>query len=973
MKNRVSENSDAAFPLVAIGASAGGLESLKVFFENLSPDLNAAYVVIQHLSPDYKSHMQDLISRYTDIPVCYAADGISIEPGTIYLIPPARNLQVFNNTLITTEQKDKLNLPIDVFLHSLARDRKERAIAVIMSGTGSDGTLGCRSIKEFGGMIISQDSHSAQFDGMPKNLIATGIVDSVLPPTDIAHELKQYLNHPFIKRLSQKIPPVSQDETGLLKIFNLIKIKKNIDFSLYKRSTILRQLEKRITINQLTDLDSYIDFLERHPEEIDRLSKDFLIGVTRFFRDRDAFTILKEKVIPAIFASKGESESIRLWSLSCSTGEEAYSLAILFKEYMQQHRIHKDVKIFATDIDEDSINYAGNGIYPDSIVSDISSDLLARYFSRTERGLQIKKVIRNMVVFAKHNILNDPPFSRIDLISCRNMLIYLNKDTQKKILNLLYYSLHEGSYLFLGSSEAITTLAEGFDTVDTKWKVYKYKPGLQPPVPSGLPISAGLRISTTSDRSRKTAHSTPEDLPDLSIGSPLFDSLISPLLPPSVIIDHSYNIIYLFKGAKKYLTIPDGAMSTRLTDMVDEPLSIALNSILKKGDKREGEVLYNNVHLHDSRTIDMGLHTFINRRNGRTYYLISFMERSRSDTAVPRNKNDGEDSDYSAEEEYRDIIQNLERELLTKDENLQATVEELESSNEELQTSNEELIASNEELQSTNEELESVNEELYTVNSEHQEKIRELTELNDDIRNLMKSTKIGALFLDNHLRIRKFTDIIEDITPIRNADIGRPVEHLSTNTLYADFIDDVKAVSDTLQPIVKDPIQCGEEWYTLKIIPYRDTENAVTGIIVTFIDASKIIRAEKRKKKLAKRLETALGAGNMAWWEWNVPENRVITSPEKALHLGYSPDELGENYQEWTKLIHPDDYEKTMDAMKQHLSGKTESYIVTYRIRAKDGRYLLFKDTGGIVERNTDGSPRLVTGIVIMSEEEPTG
>jgi two-component system CheB/CheR fusion protein len=962
-KNKSSRNE---FLRVGIGASAGGLESLQAFFENLDPDLTAAYIIVQHLSPDFKSLMDELLRRYTSIPISYAENKMQIAPRRVYLIPPGKNLEIFHNTFILNpiEKDKKLNLPIDIFLRSLARDAGTSAVAMILSGTGSDGTLGCRAIKEFGGMIMCQDNQSAKFDGMPESLIATGNVDYILTPQQMAGELKKYSHHPFVKKESFLESGNTNGKDYLSRIFHLLREHHNIDFSLYKESTILRQLEKRVAINQLTSLKDYIEFLEKNTHEIHTLYKEFLIGVTRFFRDPEAFDVLQERVIPELFSSDRRDEAIRIWSISCSTGEEPYSLAILIKEYMEKNDAYKNVKIFATDIDEESIAFAGTGVYPENIISDVNPEIIAKYFIQTETGFRIHKSIRNMVVFAKHNILKDPPFSRIHLITCRNVMIYLKRETQKKVLNLFYFCLKPEGYLFLGNSEAVGTLVDGFTTVDTKWKIYKYNQSSK--------LAESMTMPRISHKGTLRKASIPENFTiprrrqpdDFSIGSETFHELLGPLLPPTIIVDRKHNLLYTVTDCSRFLRIPRGEMNLNIGQMIqNDTLSIAVTSLLKKADRDSRQQQYSNVSLSPSESVSLTVKKHISTQSGNEYYSISFREYRKKQHTVSESKNDA--NAHSVLQDYRDRITHLEQELHHKSENLQATIEELESSNEELQTSNEELIASNEELQSTNEELESVNEELYTVNTEHQEKIQELSDLNSDMNNLLRNTQIGCLFLDNDLNIRKYTEIVETITPIQKHDIGRPLDDLATDSIYPGFAQDIQEVADSLESKQKQINLFEGRWYSIKILPYRDSMDAVNGLIVSFIDTTEEYGRKMKRDILISQLEQALEMGNMAWWEWNITRNTVTASPAKSEMLGYEPDEIGEGYQGWVEHIHPDDYEKTMNAMKDHLSGKQPQYEITYRIRTKDGAYETFTDRGRVIETGADGSPVKVVGVVM--------
>ena len=962
-----TSNSNLDFTVVGIGASAGGLEALQEFFKNMPEDPGVAFVIVQHLSPDYKSLMDELLARFTEMNIHRVSDGVKVEPDNIYLITPRVNMTIFNGKLFLTEQDSSraMNMPIDIFMRSLAQDQGTNAIGVILSGTGSDGTLGIRSIKENGGMVIAQDDQSAKFDGMPRSTISTGMVDYILVPGEMPEALLNYVKHPFIQKTEKIENQISQDEDYLSKIIMIIRDVTGVDFSNYKESTIIRRIEKRISINRYDNIEDYVSFIASNKREVNILYKELLIGVTRFFRDHDSFERLKEKVIPELL-KKEKGEPLRIWCVGCSTGEEAYSLAILFKEYQEEQKINRDVKLFATDIDRDSVEFAGVGLYPESIVSDVSAERLGRFFTRMEDGYKVNENIRNMVVFASHNVLKDPPFSKMDLISCRNMLIYLNSDVQQKILSMLYFSLNKEGYLFLGSSESVGEMSNGFQALDAKAKIYKYKAGYKPPVNEVFRVPSGQKRQRDLKSVDTYYNKTKTQVPRLDS---IFDDLLSEFVPPSVIIDENYTIVHTINNANKFLTIPQGQMSLNILNMLPAELGTMVSSLLRRARKNQQEVVYENIRLdgENSPEVSVSGRMLTDKKTKEIYFILSFKEKEKEEQVTVETR---KVETVDADSHYQERINELEKELQYNKENLQATVEELETSNEELQSSNEELIASNEELQSTNEELQSVNEELHTVNAEHQQKIEELTQLNNDMNNLLKNTNIGTLFIDNNLTIRKITEIAEKITHIRGSDIGRPVEHISTEHIYPGFIDDIKIVLDSLQTKEKEIKPDKNSWFLARIVPYRTAENAVDGVIITFIDITELKQSQYEVDVLNKRLEEAMRMGELAWWEWDYKANAVTFGDTKATVLGYKPDEIGPGFEGWTNLLHPDDYEPTMQAMRDHLKGKTPVYDITYRLKSKEGTYLWFKDKGGIVEWDDEGKPAKVTGIVMNITRE---
>lgn len=833
---------------VGIGASAGGLEAIETFFKNMPENSGLAFVIIQHLSPDYKSLMGELLSRYTRLPIKVAADGMAIEANTIYLIPPKKNMTIFGKRLLLADQEHNkgLNLPIDIFFRSLAVDMGKNSIGIVLSGTGSDGALGIRAIKEAGGMIMVQDSESAKFDGMPRSSIATGIVDYILPPEQMPETLLRYIKHPFIIQNEHARKEISND-SALLRILRVVRDKTNVDFTYYKPNTILRRLEKRLGINQIDNFREYLEFLEQSPNEVHILYKDLLIGVTQFFRDQDAFEVLGDKLIPLLFANKPEGSVIRIWSAGCSTGEEAYSLAILLLEYMEKSGKSFDVKLFATDLDRQHIEIAGNGFYPESIITDVSPERLEKYFIKKNGGYQVNEKLRRMVIYAQQNIIKDPPFSKIDLITCRNMLIYLNQEMQRKIISMFYYSLVPGGGLFLGSSETLGDMSNGFDTINNKWKIFRQKPGYKPAI-----VANYLMPLTPRSRTFKRQDFSYLEQPARILSDNVLSDLLQMVMPPSVIVNDEFQIVHVFKEVDNFLRINPGKASLNVLGMMKKELSVVVSSMLHKAASELKQVIFRKVKISDRQPlIDISVIPLNDKITKKHYFVISF-----SSIEVPSiDFTEVENFDFHTQisERYNE----LEKELQFTKENLQATIEELETSNEELQSTNEELVASNEELQSTNEELQSVNEELYTVNSEYQRKIEELTELNNDISNLLKTTEIGILFLDKNLCIRKFTNLISRLINIIDLDIGRPISHISLNIEYPGFMADIERVRDTLLPHEFEFFDKDGHWNLMKILPYRTSDNAIDGITITIVDITTLKKSQleiKRNRDLFYRI-----------------------------------------------------------------------------------------------------------------------
>lgn len=833
---------------VGIGASAGGLEALESFFRNMPNDTGVAFIIVQHLSPDYKSMMVELLSRKTNMKVIQIEDGMEVEANCVYLVPPKKNLEIYHSRLILVDQvrETGLNLPIDIFFRSLALDKRKHAIGVVLSGTGSDGSLGIRSIKELGGMVMVQDFKDAKFDGMPKSAIATGLVDYVLDAEIMGDALVKYIRHPLVAQTKEE-KELSKEETDFVKILSIIRTNVGEDFSYYKPKTIIRRIERRISVNQINNTGEYIELLLHSKKECEILAKEFLIGVTQFFRDKAAFESLYENIIPALFEERKDKDEIRIWIVASSTGEEAYSIAILCKEYMAKNKIRKNVKIFATDLDKEAIKYAGTAVYTESIVADLDGVLLAKYFIQHNGAYQINDEIRQMVVFSSHNVITDPPFSKIDLISCRNLLIYLKNDIQEKILGLFQYSLGNGGFLFLGSSESLSGMSNAFDVIDSKNKLFKYKKGFKPPHLSGL-----LDVRTAPRKYLNTGFTFESDrtIPvTQSLQQILYEKVVNYFAPSGVIVDKNNIIIHFFRDIQRFLTYPEGKPSFNLVDIANEQLSMVLSNMLFKVRKENKEVVLKKVKFKENSIIaylTLSAKPISVSKDNTDYVVVTFTVEGEQEQSNDTETNGKFDINEQASERIRE----LEQELQYRDENLQTTIEELETSNEELQATNEELVSSNEELQSTNEELQSVNEELYTVNSQYQEKINELTTLNNDMNNLLSNTNIGTLFLDSKLTVRKYTQEISKIVNVMDVDIGRPFNHLTLKCNYDEIYRHVNETLETLK-IRETEIQTDDgRWYLIRIQPYRHDDKSIHGVLITQVDITALQKSKARFKHL---------------------------------------------------------------------------------------------------------------------------
>ncbi len=828
------------FNIVGVGASAGGLEAIENLFEAMPEDTGAAFVIVQHLSPDFKSHMEELLARKTSMVIKRVTNEMPVEPNTIYLIPPNTEMMISDRRLLLTERErdEALNLPIDHFFRSLANDCGRKSVGVVLSGTGSDGSRGIMAINEAGGLVLCQDEDTAKFDGMPMSAQETNAVHLVLPPEKLAAAIDAYINQSLSpENLAEQEIGIST-ETGIEDIFNLLRREYGIDFSLYKPTTVKRRIERRLALGKYENVDAYAEQLHDDSEELNWLYKDLLIGVTQFFRDSEAFDRLKTNIIPKIIEKKRNgAESIRIWVAGCATGEEAYSIAISFHEALQNERRPIEVKIFATDVHRKSLTTASAGIYPESSLGEMSKERIDKYFIKHKEGYEILPEIREMIVFAPHNLVSDAPFTRMDLVTCRNMLIYLLPPVQKKVVSLFHFALRTGGYLFMGPSETPGDLLEEFEVENKKWRQYRKRRDVRLTTNIRLPLGGTANPRPFAARRSGNIRPTPE-----SQMLATYDRLLDKHMAPSFLVDEAGELVHSFGGAEKYLRIRGGRITTNILELIHEDLKTSVAGALQHSAKEQKTVRYNGIriqHENGPEQVSLMVDPVRDPRTEVTHTLISIEPVAASQ---PVNQTSAvianliEDVDVSALS--REHITSLEHELRYTKENLQATVEELETSNEELQATNEELVASNEEMQSTNEELQSVNEELYTVNAEYQRKIVELTEMTDDMNNLFRSTDVGVIFLDRDLNIRRFTPRIAETFHLLPQDLGRPIQGFAHN-IENDVFNDIQGVLETEQAIDREVRDRRQNHWLLRIIPYR-TVKQVEGVVLTLVDINSI-------------------------------------------------------------------------------------------------------------------------------------
>lgn len=832
------------FWVVGVGASAGGLEALESFFANLPHDTGMAFVVIQHLSPDFKSVMDELLARHTGLPIHRVTDGMLVEPNAVYLIPPKKEMIISGGKLLLSDKDPQqgVTLPIDIFFRSLAQDVGHRSIGIVLSGTGSDGSRGICDIHSSGGLVIAQSEESSKFDGMPKSALETGIVDAVLPPAAMAAALLAHTKGELTEILAaDKVTLV-----GLDAIFNLLRRDYGIDFSHYKRTTVTRRVQRRLQMSQVVDLDEYVERLRNDPSELNSLYKDLLIGVTKFFRDSDAFERLKTEVLPQLITHQRKDRELRVWVAGCATGEEAYSLAILIHEQIEALKLSLKVKIFATDVHPTSLETASSGVYSEASLSEVSPERMARYFKRDGAGYHVSSDLRQMIVFAPHNVIKDAPFTKLDLITCRNLLIYFEQLAQKKALSLFHFGLNTGGFLMLGPSESPGDLSDEFEVIEDHWKIYRKRRDRRFPTEVRLPLSLGyLQHRGGSGRAITPSVRTAPDATLIRV----YDALLAEHAPPSLLINERRELVQSFGGGSKFLHFRDGRVTTDVLELVDAELRLALSTALQQAVAKQAAVVFKGVRVHHAgidQVMKLTVKPLPDVHSDTDYLLISF---EALELPKPADHQEGAELDMGRASQER--LQTVEAELVYTKENLQATIEELETSNEELQATNEELVASNEELQSTNEELHSVNEELYTVNAEYQKKIAELTELTADMDNLLFSTDVGVIFLDRDLCIRKFTPRMSQTFHLLPQDVGRRIDSFAHGIDRPQLLDDVTQVLKTETRLETEVLDRSGNVYFLRILPYR-SKGRIEGVVLTLIDISALSRARRELSLMSK-------------------------------------------------------------------------------------------------------------------------
>jgi two-component system, chemotaxis family, CheB/CheR fusion protein len=917
--------------VIAIGASAGGLDALRRFFQSADRREEVSYLVAQHLSPDHKSLMPELLARHTDVEMHAAEHGAPIEPGHAYLLPPGFDMRVQEGILaLSPRARDgSLHLPIDTLFASLAEDRGSRSAAVVLSGLGSDGVDGLRAIKAVGGLVGAQDPGTAQFDGMPGNAIATGLVDLVEAPEALLPGLLKALEHrPQLTTATEDGAPSHEaDPKALERILWAVAQHSQLDFSAYKTSTLTRRIERRMRVRQIDSLQSYAELLVDDGSEARQLQREFLINVTRFFRDTAVFEHLRRDLVPALVRqARQNGREIRVWSVGCSTGEEAYSLALLFREQIDRHRSGEElsVKIFASDVDSEAIEQASPGVFSGTVVSEAPPDLVERYFVRRDETFTIHRSVRDLVVFARHNALEDPPLTRMDVVLCRNLLIYLEPEAQQHILRRLSFALHPGGTLILGSSETVGEMVDRFEIVDRRLRIYRSRG-------RALPLGVDYRRSAIGTRHGGTRTAPRRDhWADAAVDrahAQLFESYV----PPALLVDDQGRLLHVFPSSAGAFKLSAGPATLELASVLPRSAASTVSAAIHRAADIGDEVLVPGVKMWPEGTVrsaDIRVRPLADP-SGHTTRLLLLFERPLH-LAVPAEGN--EPNVAELDEVAQERIRFLEENLARTQERLQSTIEELESSNEELQATNEELLSANEELQSTNEELQSVNEELHTVNSEYQNKIRELSELNADMDNLFESTAIGTVFLDPELRVRRFTSAAAGFLPLLPRDVDRPVAHFGRSLPGIDLLALCRRVLEEETSLEREVAFEDGRRVLLRMSVFTDATQEPGGVVLNFVDISALRAAERGLSDVLDGLPEHIAV---------LDPNRIITYVNEswkrfAIANGATEadaDGVGADYIAASRGAYgpgDDTAARAAEGVQQVLDGKLSSFVLEY-------------------------------------------
>lgn len=949
------------FPIVGIGTSAGGLEALEQLLANVPDNSGMAYVVIQHLDPTQKGMLPELLQRISKMKVVQVKDRLMVQPNCVYVIPPNKSMSILKGTLYLFEPIEArgLRLPIDFFLRSLADDQKEFAIGIILSGMGSDGSIGIGAIKEKNGIIMAQQPDSAKFDSMPRNAINTGFVDVVASPQEIYLKLTEFLQHVPVIKLDREVGKNSK--SALEKIIILLRAHTGNDFSLYKKNTVYRRIERRMSVHKIEKINSYVHFLQKNPKEVHILFKELMIGVTNFFRDPLVWDKLKETIIPAKVDKHRTASTIRAWIPGCSTGEEAYSLAIVFKEVMEQINPHGGftLQLFATDLDNEAIETARKGFFPVNIEADVSPKRLSRFFTKTDDGYRINTEIRETIIFAHHNIIMHPPFTNIDFISCRNLLIYLDPELQKKILGLFFYSLNPDGILLLGNSETLGSQSHLFTVENSGMKIYKRGDAGMNPELFDFPSSFSRSKMTSYD------NKAPEK-PIMNIQTLVDQLLIQQFAPAGVLINENGDILYVSGRTGKYLEPAVGKANMNIFAMLrpgfQNDFAIAFRKVITK---REAVILHN-VKIETNGiiiTINVNIH-WINKPEALFgKILVIFTDVAKIIEVKTPSKRGKQAVASVREKELEEELQHSREEAQNISEEMQTSQEELKSANEELQSTNEELQSTNEELTTSKEEMQSLNEELQTVNAELQSKVDDYSRVNNDMKNLLNSTDIATLFLDKELNIRRFTNQATKIFKLIKGDIGRPLTDQVSKLIYPELTEDALEVLRTLIFIEKQIPTKDDRWFTTRIMPYRTFDDRIDGLVITFIDTSDLKQVKENFNETSQLFRLLLNSTNdlviKLSTDWKIQEFNLAAEE----FLGIRHDKV--IHQNYIELFVPKPLRDKTEQQLNHLLTKADTHKIEMKVVGAGAHEMEIEWTANVVFN----SQKLPSGVLITTKK----
>ena len=937
---------------MGIGASAGGLTALKTFFERVPDDSGLAYVIVMHLSPKHESHLAEVLQPHVHMPVRQITETLSLEPNQVYVIPPNANLDTIDSHLRLTqlEERRQERTPIDHFFRTLAKTHAGKAIGVILTGSGSDGTLGLREIKERGGLAIVQDPIEAEYDSMPQSAVATGLVDLVLPFAQIPRAILDFVRTQPDVRLPADEDEIEAETRRLLqKVFAQLRARTSRDFSRYKPATIMRRIQRRMQLQHVEKFHTYLDLLRSDADEVLCLADDLLITVTNFFRDPHVFETLEKDVVPTLFEGRPPEDNIRVWSVGCATGEEAYSLAILLLEAAARRDTSYTIQIFASDLHERSLAKAREGFYPADIEADVSPERLRKYFHKENSGYRVRKEIRELIVFTPHNVMADPPFSHIDLVSCRNLMIYLQRNVQYQIVELFHYSLRPDGFLILGTSEVLEN-SDLFQLEDKKSCIYRKRNTASPEI--RLPVFPVLRTPVSESHGRDPQTGEP-----IAYG-PLHQQLVEQYAPPSVLIGPDDKIVHVSEHAGRYCVLPGGELTSHAIKLVRQELRIELRAALHFVRERSEPFTTKPIHVRfngESGLVVLHVRPAPSPHH-QAYALVIFDEQTAEATADEALGLPARPTDFLPDTQAEPLASELNesrQRLQSIIEEYETGQEELKASNEELQSANEELRSTLEELETSKEELQSVNEELQTVNQENRHKVAELAALSSDLQNLMAATDIATLFLDRDLRIVRFTPQVSELFNVRVTDRGRPLSDLTHRLGYDVLEEDCKRVLARLAPIIREVQDEQGRWYLTRILPYRSTSDHIEGVVITFIDITERKQGEEALRRSEAFHRLAVEAGRVGTWEFDLEGDECTISPIMAELMAYPPEQRVVPGKQWRESVVPEDRARVERAFQSSVAARIPfEFTFCVRLSREERRWLYSR---GDVSREEGG------------------